>query len=110
MEIKQGSAAVPLYIKPRVNGIVVTIAAWETLYGGTGVYTLECETADKSSTESISGTADTNGVNFTLPSTMFDTAQRSWTCSLKLVNNGVTDFSLYNFDIKVTKGSSVNSR
>lgn len=111
MEVKQNSAAVPVYIKPRVNGVVITIAAWETLYGGgAGVYTLEAETADKTGTESIVGVADANGVLFTLPASMFLTAQRDWTASMKFLINSITDYSLYNFDIKVTKGSSVNSR
>lgn len=111
MIIKEGSSAVPLYIKPRVNGVVITIAALETLYGGgSGVYTLVAELADKTDTEAIVGTADINGILFTLPSTMFDTAQRDWTALVKTVINGITDKSLYNFDIKVTKGDSVNSR
>ena len=111
MIVKEGSSAVKLYIKPRVNGVVITIAAWETLYGGgTGVYTLLAETADKTGTEAIVGVADANGVLYTLPSTRFETAQRDWTAVTKSVISGITDFSLYNFDIKVTKPDSVNSR
>ncbi len=111
MIIKQGSSAVPLYIKPRVNGVVITISAWEALYGGgAGVYRLSAETADKTGTEDILGVADANGVLVILPSTMFDTAQRDWTAVMKFVINSITDHSLYNFDIKVTKPDSVNSR
>lgn len=111
MIIKQGSGAVPLYIKPRVNGVVVTMSAWEALYGGgAGTYTLEAETADKTDSVSLSGSADANGILFTLPSTMFETAQRDWTAALKFVISGKTGYSLYNFDIQVTKPDSVNSR
>lgn len=111
MIIKQGSGDVKLYIKPRVNGVVITVTAWEALYGGvTGVYTLEAETADKTGTESIIGADDANGVLFTLPASMFAIAQRDWTVVMKFVINSITDHSLYNFDIKVTKPDSVNSR
>ena len=111
MIVKQGSDDVNLYIKPRVNGVVITVTAWELLYGGTtGVYTLEAETADKTSTLSITGSDDANGILFILPSSMFDTAQRDWTAAVKFVINGITDFSLYNFDIKISKPDSVNSR
>lgn len=111
MIVKEGSGDIELYIKPRVNGTVITVTAWEALYGGTtGVYTLLAETADKSATKSIVGADDANGVLFTLPAAMFATAQRDWTAVLKFVINGITDFSLYNFDIKVTKPDSVNSR
>jgi len=111
MEIREGSSDVPLYIKPRVNGAVITVTAWEALYGGTtGVYTLEGETKDKLETVSITGTDDANGVLFTLPSTMFDESQKIWTMVMKFVINGITDKSLYNFEIKVAKGDSPESR
>ena len=114
VEIKQGAQDIILFIKPRVDGVVLTMSAWAALYGeGTpsnGVYTLVSETADKTGTQSlVSSSIDANGMFFTLPDTMFATAQRDWTNSLKFLLNGVTDFSRYNFDIKVTKGSSVNS-
>ena len=114
MEIKQGATDVPIFIKPRLNKIVITMAAWEALYGaasGSGVFTLVAETADKTDTEEIvGGTQTAVGVPFTLPASMFVTAQRDWTVSLKFVFGSVTDFSLYNFDIKVSKGESPNSR
>jgi len=112
MEIKQGSGAIQLLIKPRVDGVVLTVTAWEALYGGTtGVYTLLAETADKTGTESITGApSGDDGILFTLPASMFTSAQRSWTVSMKWVIQGITDFSLYNFDIKVTKPQSVNAR
>lgn len=114
MEIKQGASDVPLFIKPRLNGVVITMAAWEALYSAaptSGVFTLVAETADKTGTESIVADNQTaTGMNFTLPASMFVTAQRDWTVSLKFVFGSVTDFSLYNFDIKVSKGDSSNSR
>ncbi len=115
MEIKQGSSNVPLFIKPRQDGIVIPMATWTNQYGeatpSNGVYTLVAETADKSGNlEIIAGSVDTDGMNFTLPAEMFDKAQRSWTVSLKFLLNGTTSFSLYNFDIKVTKSESPNSR
>lgn len=111
MNIKEGSSDVPLFIKPRVDGVVITVTAWEALYGGTtGVYTLLTETADKTGTQSIIGVDSANGVLFILPASMFETAQRDWTAVMKFVINGITDHSLYNFDIKVTKPESVNSR
>ena len=91
------------------------MATWTTQYGeatpANGVYTLVAETADKSDTESIiASSVDTNGMFFTLPASMFLTAQRDWTVSLKFLLNNITAFGLYNFDIKVTKPESVNSR
>ena len=115
MEIKQGASNVILFIQPRVAGVVLTMSAWAALYGeatpGNGVYTLIAETADKTGNEAIvSSSINTNGMFFTLPASMFVTAQRDWTNTLKFLLNGITDFSLYNFDIKVTKPDSVNSR
>ncbi len=111
MEIKQGASDVPLFIQPRVDSVVLTMADWEALYGGTsGTFTLICETADKSGTEEIIGVESTNGMTFILPSTMFETAQRTWICTLQFLINGVTDFSLYHTSIDVTKGESPNSR
>lgn len=115
MQFKQGSDAIPLFIKPRQNGVVITMSTWATQYGeanpSNGVYTLVAETADKSATlEIIATSVDADGMNFTLPSSMFETAQRTWTLVLKFLLNGITNFSLYNFDVKVTKGDSPNSR
>lgn len=112
MEIKQGASDVPLFIQPRINGVVVTVAQWLAQYGASaGVYTLLAETADKSANQEIVGTPDTNGINFTLPSSLFTVAQRVWTMSLKFVFDGtIIDFALYNFEIKVTKPQSVNTR
>jgi len=115
MEFKQGSDAIPLFIKPRQDGVVITMSAWAAQYGeatpSNGVYTLVAETADKSGTlEIVAISVDANGMNFILPTSMFDIAQRAWTVVLKFLLNGITNFSLYNFDIKVTKGESMNSR
>lgn len=115
MEFKQGSDAIPLFIKPRQNGVVITMSVWAAQYGeatpSNGVYTLVAETNDKSGNlEIIATSVDANGMNFTLPATMFTTAQRNWTVSLKFLINGVTGFALYNFNIKVTKSQSPNSR
>ena len=91
------------------------MATWATQYGeatpANGVYTLVAETADKTGNEAIvSSSVDANGMFFTLPASMFLTAQRDWTVSLKFLINSITAFGLYNFDIKVTKPESVNSR
>ena len=115
MEFKQGSDAVPLFIKPRQNGVVIPMATWTNQYGeaipANGVYTLVAETADKSATlEIVATSVDTDGMNFTLPTSMFETAQRTWTVSLKFLINSITNFGLYNFDVKVTKPQSVNAR
>lgn len=115
MEFKQGSDAVPLFIKPRQDGVVIDMATWTNQYGeatpSNGVYTLVAETADKSGTlEIVATSVDADGINFTLPASMFETAQRSWTVSLKFLLNSITNFSLYNFDVKVTKADSVNTR
>lgn len=114
MEIKQGASNVILFIQPRVDEIVITMAAWALLYGeadpNNGVYTLVSETADKTGTQEVIATIDANGMLFVLPASMFVTAQRDWTNTLKFLLNGITDFSLYNFDIKVTKADSVNAR
>lgn len=115
MEFKQGSDAVPLFIKPRQNRVVIPMATWTNQYGestpSNGVYTLVAQTADKSSNlEIIATTVDSNGMNFVLPVSMFEIAQRVWTVSLKFLINGVTNFALYNFDVTVTKGDSTNSR
>jgi hypothetical protein len=115
MEIKQGAEGITLTIKPRVGGQVVDMSTWAALYGesspGLGTYTLISETADKtSSIEIVASSVSAAGMIFTLPNSMFETAQRVWTNSLKFLLNSITDFSLYNFEIKVTKGSSVNSR
>jgi len=115
MEIKQGSSDVILFVKPRQNGVVITMSTWTNQYGeatpSNGVYTLVAETADKTGTESIiASSVDANGMFFTLPASMFTISQRDWTVSLKFLLNGITAFGLYNFDIKVTKPESVNSR
>lgn len=115
MEIKKGSSDILLYIKPRQSGQVITMSAWAAQYGegdpANGVYTLQAETADKTGNESIvSSSIDADGMFFTLPASMFETAQRTWTVSLEFLLNSKTDFSLYNFDIKVTKPQSVNAR
>lgn len=115
MEFKQNSDAVPLFIKPRQNGVVIPMATWTNQYGestpSNGVYTLVAETADKSATlEIVSPSVDADGMNFTLPTSMFEISQRTWTVSLKFLINGITNFALYNFDVKVTKADSVNSR
>ena len=115
MEIKQGSSNIPLFIKPRQNGQVITMSTWADQYGeptpSNGVYTLVAETADKTATlEIVAISVDGEGMNFTLPASMFETAQRDWTVALKFLLNGITNFALYNFDVKVTKGESLNSR
>ncbi len=115
MEIKQGASDVELFLKPRQDGVVIPMQSWATQYGEgdflNGTYTLVGETADKTATIEIeSNLEDTNGMFFTLPASMFVIAQRSWTMILKFLLNGKTDFSLYNFNINVSKGSSVNSR
>lgn len=115
MEIKQGAKNVTITILPRFNGAVISMSTWAALYGeanpSNGVYTLLSETADKTGNESIvSSSISATGMTFTLPDTMFATAQRVWTNILKFLLNGKTDFALYNFDIKVTKPQSVNAR
>ncbi len=88
---------------------------WATQYGEAdflnGTYKLNLATADKSDSQIITSlTQNVDGMFFILPSTLFTIAQRVWTVLLEFTLNGKTDFALYNFDIKVTKGTSVNSR
>lgn len=115
MEFKQGTGNVQIFVKPRQNGIVITMDTWAAQYGegspSNGTYALLAETADKSDSIVI-GVASLNddGMFFTLPSSMFDNSQISWTVILRFTLQGITDHSLYNFNIKVTKGDSVNSR
>lgn len=115
MEYKQGTGNVQIFVKPRQNGIVIPMATWTAQYGeptpSNGTYSLLAETADKSDSIVIgSSSVNTDGMFFTLPSSMFDNSQISWTVILRFTLSGITDHSLYNFNIKVTKGSSVNSR
>ena len=114
MEIKQGSQNIVLFIKPRVNGQVIAMDVWANLYGSTpaaGTFTLQSITADKTASQSlVSSSIDADGMFFTLPASMFADAQRTWTNSLNFTFGSIIDSSLYNFDIKVTKADSVNSR
>lgn len=115
MEFKQGSGDIPLFIKPRQDGVVITMSVWANQYGeatpSNGVYTLVAETNDKTGTlEIVATSVDANGMNFALPAFMFEIAQRNWTVSLKFLINEITNFSLYNFNVKVSKSQSSNSR
>lgn len=115
MEIKQGAGNIQLFLKPRLNEIVIPMQTWATLYGEAdflnGTYEILLETADKTGSEIIaSSSEDADGMFFILPAALFSISQRTWTVILKFTLNGKTDFSLYNFDIKVTKGDSMNSR
>ena len=115
MEIKQGAGNIELFLKPRQNGIVIPMQTWATQYGEAdflnGDYKLNLETADKSDSQIIdSSSQNSEGMFFILPSSLFDISQRVWTVLLEFTLNGKTDFALYNFDIKVTKGTSMNSR
>ena len=117
MEIKQGSELITIFIKPRRSGIVIDLAAFVAPYQvgpftpGPGQFFLNASTADKTDMLVIeSPTQSPDEMIFVLPNEMFEVAQRTWTVILKFVLGGTTDFALYNFDIKVTKGDSVNSR
>lgn len=114
MEIKQGSEDIKILVKPRLKGVVIELDVWKDPYGGGVIdteYTLLAETGDKTGTEEITGTeSGIEGIEFILPDTMFDTAQRVWTCAVKFKFALITDFFLYNFEIKVTKSQSVNTR
>ncbi len=113
MIIKEGAGRIRLYVKPRVDGRVLTIAEWEAQYGGTpesSLFSIIAETADKTENQVVEGTADKNGILFVLPADMFTKSQRDWTAVVMFTINEVNDFSLYNIDIKVTKGDSPNSR
>jgi len=115
MEFKQGTGNVQIFVKPRQNGIVIPMATWTAQYGENtptnGTYSLLAETADKTDSITIaSSSIDANGMFFTLPSTMFENSQVNWTVILRFTLQSITDHSLYNFNIKVSKGDSVNSR
>lgn len=113
VEVKQGSIDIPIAIQPRISGVIVTIAELLTNYdASSATYTLECQTTDKSDTLSIGTTSvGTDTINFTLPEEMFDTAQRTWTCIMKMVfDTGLTDYALYTFEVQVTKSTSPNTR
>lgn len=112
VEIKQGSVDVPLALEPRLDGVIITVQEILDNYSAaSATFTLQCETADKTDTLDLTGSPTTDTINFTLPEEMFDTAQRTWTCIMKMVfNTGITDYILYTFEVQVTTPTSSNTR
>ncbi len=115
MEVKEGSGNVLLYLKPRLDGQVVTMETFAGQYGeatpANGTYKLIGETVDKTLELDInSSSIDANGMFFTIPSALFLTANVVFIINFKYVLNGKTDFGLYHFEIRVTRPEGANAR
>lgn len=115
MEIKKGTSAIPIFVKIRIGGSVVTLSAHQAQYGTPSViqYTLEWKSVDKSVTGSVnydSGNSTSDALYFLLPATLFAKENMVYIAALKWQMDSIEDFGQENFEIKVTDANAPNVR
>jgi len=116
VEIKAGSADIAILVKLRLLGVVQTLAEHQAQYGAptTIVYKLFIQSIDKTTIDtsitSDTGLSTVDGIFFLLPSTLFDTENTVLRASLQFQYDTVIDHAKHNFEIKVTKRESPNTK
>ncbi len=100
----------------RLLGVVQTLIQHQGQYGApTAInYELVIQSVDKTTKNTTltfdSGLSTSDGIFFSLPSTLFDKENVVLRCALKFTYDAVIDFAKHNFEIKVSKAVSPNTK
>lgn len=115
MEVKAGSADIAIFIKMRLLGAVITLAAHKAQYGTptSTQYTLVIKSVDETLDTTVdydAAKSTSDALFFLLPDTLFAVKNRVLRLSLRFTFDTIIDSAKQNFEIKVTDPTSVNTK